>query len=302
MNILLLPLGILFLPNILPYFLSIYAYIKGLSYKYIPYEKITANRYVQVVSEYTSICLKICLNKVYKSSYVNKLYDTASAKLHRTNLIINLTLKLFWINAWTIVQLKKIFELGLRMIFWLPDSLFVVINALQRPIYTTDGIKINILNVMNERQTITNKFKLFLSIYWESDSDQNGFMFNKLSSLFNCSIVYLSYMLGEIKFENPATDKFRVMWLDSINNIIEKVNLDEPGNVDYNAIFDNLRTMCCPILNKPTNDLCNQTNDESYDDMPDLIPNDEEVPVLLVDAYVPQYSDAYRKFMGEFKI
>lgn len=295
MNLILLPLGVLFLPNILPYFLSIYRQCTNIILGFL--SKFTICNII-----YDKFCTKI-----NKSNYLIRLYDSTMIKLHKTNLIINLTLKLFWINAWTIIQLKKIFETCLRMIFWLPDSLFVVINILQRPIYTTDGIKITILNVMNERQTITNKFKLFLSIYWESDSDQHGFLFNKLNQLFNCSIVYLSYMLGEIKFENPATDKFRVMWLDSINNIIDHVNFDDPNMLNYDSIVDELRVLCGQTFNTSNNNIdivdsidnVNQP-DNIDDNMPDLISieNNEEVPVLLEDAYVPEYSYTYRKFIG----
>ena len=103
-------------------------------------------------------------------------------------------------------SLLELPENFIALLDWLPD----------KHVKTSSGKKVNIINAWNENGCITNKFKLFLKVYWsEGGEDQlfnyNGVDMSKFAQLLNCSMLYCSYLLTDDKEElSPSEFLHRV--------------------------------------------------------------------------------------------
>jgi hypothetical protein len=121
------------------------------------------------------------------------------SQLIKTNIIIAVMF-IIWLYSWAIYQATKIIELGLRKLLLLPDNMFSFVYWTSKEPKINTNKYVQILSAFNEHGNITNKFKLFLHSYFDSSNeihDIPGFDMNHFIKLFNCTLLYCSYLLKD---------------------------------------------------------------------------------------------------------
>lgn len=109
------------------------------------------------------------------------------------NFKINSVLKILKWYSRTQLLMAKLFDILVSTILSLPDDVFE--NNLSG--------KIHVLKARNESLDITNKFRIFLKLYSESEgSSFSGFNMNKYKRILNSSLLYCCYVLDD---KNPET-------------------------------------------------------------------------------------------------
>jgi len=156
---------------------------------------------------------------------------------------LKIILFITWIWAWTALQLTKIFELVFRLLMIFPSQLLALIPTVAPK--HTNGNTINIIRAHNEYGDITNKFRLFLTWYWEHGSDDkafdtNGFEFRKFAKLLNCSLLYCSYLITD-KTSHTSPDTF---WND-VKRFLVYMNNNDGRYYQSNMEKDNV--VCLPM-------------------------------------------------------
>lgn len=133
-----------------------------------------------------------------------------------TRLVLSATYYWVRLSIWSVRFLTAV----LGSLLELPENLIALLDWLpDKHVKTTDGKKINIINAFNENGCITNKFKLFLKVYWtEGGEDQlfdyNGVDMSKFAQLLNCSMLYCSYLLTEENKEISPSE-----FLNKVKNV-----------------------------------------------------------------------------------
>lgn len=124
----------------------------------------------------------------YAKQYVDVVDYTIYTILYQLQMIDKIRIAMFVTWLWALVGLytTKIFETFFRILLHMPDNWLT--NS-----YEPEGLKI--LHASNGQKNITNKFRLFLKYYWETDEQGSGFNFASLQRLLNCSMLYCSYLL-----------------------------------------------------------------------------------------------------------
>lgn len=158
--------------------------------------------------------------------------------------LLKLVLTFTWYWAYLGIKLTKLFELFFMVILYLPDQIYFAENIRQPNIKNSRNEKIKIIYARNNYGEITNKMKFFLRWYWENVNDEsihenNGFDMTQLTKLFNCSMLYCSYLL--IKNDDKLTPE---MFLNNMKSIlitnedtppIEAQEKDEFDDTDSNT-------------------------------------------------------------------
>lgn len=167
---------------------------------------------------------------VKKNKYLSDIGYSLQIRITRMKLLMRMFLGLFWIHAWIIIQLIKLMDFGTRLVFTLPDGLFSIPFKM-RQLLTTSGQKLTILNAFTETGCITNKFNLFLTMYWDTagldkDFSKNGFPRDKMQAIFGNVLLMVSYITGEgnTTFEDLAGAVKRI-YVDL--STIKHINLDD---------------------------------------------------------------------------
>jgi hypothetical protein len=129
--------------------------------------------------------------------------------VEKTRLVDKMQVAMFvsWIWAFIGLRIAKAFELIFSMILKMPDSWLRCIPT--RPIVNDHKERVVIRDATNQHGSITNKFKLFLRYYWESDQDGNKFSFPQLTRLLGCSMLYCSYLLTDSNGNIPPEQFYR---------------------------------------------------------------------------------------------
>jgi hypothetical protein len=177
---------------------------------------------------------------VKKNKYLSNIGYSLQVRITRMKLLMRMFLGLFWIHAWIIIQLIKIMDFGTRLVFTLPDGLFSIPFKM-RQLLTTSGQKLTILNAFTETECITNKFNLFLNMYWDTagldkDFSKNGFPRDKMRAIFGNVLLMVSYITGnsDTTFEDLAGAVKRI-YVDL--STIKHINLDdEKDDTNYNVM------------------------------------------------------------------
>ncbi len=134
-------------------------------------------------------------------NYYGKIQDLIRSLIQfiKTNVIIVIMFSV-WLYSWVVYQATKLMEIGLRKLLLLPDEIFSFVYWTSKIPKTNDNKYIQILSAFNEHGNITNKFKLFLNSYFDSSNeihDIPGFDMNSFIKLFNCTLLYCSYLLKD---------------------------------------------------------------------------------------------------------
>ena len=177
---------------------------------------------------------------VKKNKYLSNIGYSLQVRITRMKLLMRMFLGLFWIHAWIIIQLIKIMDFGTRLVFTLPDGLFSIPFKM-RQLLTTSGQKLTILNAFTETECITNKFNLFLNMYWDiagldKDFSKNGFPRDKMQAIFGNVLLMVSYITGnsDTTLEDLAGAVKRI-YVDL--STIKHINLDdEKDDTNYNVM------------------------------------------------------------------
>ncbi len=154
--------------------------------------------------------------------------------------LIKLVLTFTWYWAYIGVKLAKLFEFFFMVILYLPDYLYL----LDANIKNSRDEKIKIIYARTDYGEITNKMKFFLRWYWENINEEsihetNGFDITELTKLFNCSMLYCSYLL--IKKDEKLTPE---LFLTNIKSILITQNYDTQNynNQSYNKHIEENKT------------------------------------------------------------
>ncbi len=122
---------------------------------------------------------------------------------------IQIVLYVTWLWALIGLYISKMFEYFFIQLLKIPDKFLALpIGSVKN----TQGHEINILYAHNGNVNITNKFKLFMKLYWEKGGldaahDSNGFDFRKLSNVLGCSMLYCCYLLND-KTQELSPEQF----------------------------------------------------------------------------------------------
>ena len=207
---------------------------------------------------------------VKKNKYLSNIGYSLQVRITRMKLLMRMFLGLFWIHAWIIIQLIKIMDFGTRLVFTLPDGLFSIPFKM-RQLLTTSGQKLTILNAFTETECITNKFNLFLNMYWDiagldKDFSKNGFPRDKMQAIFGNVLLMVSYITGnsDTTLEDLAGAVKRI-YVDL--STIKHINLDdEKDDTNYNV----MNNMNDHITN---GDSSNSINDKMNNSMNNIMNN-----------------------------
>ena len=207
---------------------------------------------------------------VKKNKYLSNIGYSLQVRITRMKLLMRMFLGLFWIHAWIIIQLIKIMDFGTRLVFTLPDGLFSIPFKM-RQLLTTSGQKLTILNAFTETECITNKFNLFLNMYWDTagldkDFSKNGFPRDKMQAIFGNVLLMVSYITGnsDTTLEDLAGAVKRI-YVDL--STIKHINLDdEKDDTNYNV----MNNMNDHITN---GDSSNSINDKMNNSMNNIMNN-----------------------------
>ena len=207
---------------------------------------------------------------VKKNKYLSNIGYSLQVRITRMKLLMRMFLGLFWIHAWIIIQLIKIMDFGTRLVFTLPDGLFSIPFKM-RQLLTTSGQKLTILNAFTETECITNKFNLFLNMYWDTagldkDFSKNGFPRDKMRAIFGNVLLMVSYITGnsDTTLEDLAGAVKRI-YVDL--STIKHINLDdEKDDTNYNV----MNNMNDHITN---GDSSNSINDKMNNSMNNIMNN-----------------------------
>ena len=207
---------------------------------------------------------------VKKNKYLSNIGYSLQVRITRMKLLMRMFLGLFWIHAWIIIQLIKIMDFGTRLVFTLPDGLFSIPFKM-RQLLTTSGQKLTILNAFTETECITNKFNLFLNMYWDiagldKDFSKNGFPRDKMRAIFGNVLLMVSYITGnsDTTLEDLAGAVKRI-YVDL--STIKHINLDdEKDDTNYNV----MNNMNDHITN---GDSSNSINDKMNNSMNNIMNN-----------------------------
>lgn len=296
---------VLFIPTILPYVIN--------------YSKVITN-YAKQLNDYMDklgLCKSVNKNNeeqinkyllVYKT-FVKKNITKAHYFVTRIQWLMKWGLKLFWLHAWIVIQMFKIAELYLRVLFLLPDYMFQFVPT--KELMTTFNEPIKLLNAFSEHGCITHKFRLFMTLYWDKGGvdknyDENSFPREKFREIFGASVLQLSYLIEDMKvnFSNETLNRIKTIFLN-MKEVNKHINLDQKilnkcdvmADEDIMSIINDtkniLASMCVngqsdSQLNngrhdrQPNNGQLNnsQLNRQSNDDQIDS-QHDEVIPVLL---------------------
>jgi hypothetical protein len=153
----------------------------------------------------------------FKQSLINNIIYCC--KYNKINLV-KLVLTFTWYWAYIGLKLTKLFEFFFMIILYIPDQLYLSEQILPATIKNSNNEKVKIIYARNDYGEITNKMKFFLRWYWENVNDEsihenNGFDITQLTKLFNCSMLYCSYLL--IKNDEVLTPE---LFLTNIKNIL----------------------------------------------------------------------------------
>lgn len=134
-------------------------------------------------------------------SYLQTTYQYLQIILEQCAIMDKLYIILYVTRLWALsgIYVARMFEYLFRQMLKLPDGFF----ALQYgSVKNTQGKQIDILYAHDGTKNITNKFKLFLKLYFEkggldSANDTNGFDFRNFSNALGCSMLYCCYLLND---------------------------------------------------------------------------------------------------------
>ncbi len=138
---------------------------------------------------------------------------------------VALFVTLLWARAGLFVA--KGFEIFFSLLLSMPDKwLAFPISEVKN----TEGRSVTVLSARTDTADITNKLRLFMKFYWENGgpeqaTEHNGFDFNILAKMLNCSVMYCCYLLsdvGENRNENINSN---------INTNISKMQSSAKSNV-----------------------------------------------------------------------
>ena len=163
--------------------------------------------------------------RFHSELFMDDLYDDADEMLYQTfqlikrytycdkiqNLIyyvkdsikpnaIRMIMCLVWLYSWALFQFAKATEFFFRNLIRFPDELFSYVDMLCSLPKNANDKSIHVLSAFNETGDITNRFKLFLWKYWNTTReihDENGVDIGKFIKLFNCTMLYCSYLLKD---------------------------------------------------------------------------------------------------------
>ena len=113
---------------------------------------------------------------------------------------IRLIMCLVWLYSWALFQFAKATEYFFRNLIRFPDELFSCVDMLCCLPKNTNDKHIHVISAFNETGDITNRFKLFLWNYWNTSRDvhdDNGFDISTFIKLFNCTMLYCTYLLKD---------------------------------------------------------------------------------------------------------
>jgi hypothetical protein len=113
---------------------------------------------------------------------------------------IKMIMCLVWLYSWALFQFAKATEFFFRNLIRFPEQLFIFVDILCSQPKNIDDKSIHVLSAFNETGDITNRFKLFLWKYWNTTReihDENGVDIGKFIKLFNCTMLYCSYLLKD---------------------------------------------------------------------------------------------------------
>ena len=113
---------------------------------------------------------------------------------------IRMIMCLVWLYSWALFQFAKATEFFFRNLIRFPEQLFIFVDTLCSQPKNTNDKNIHVLSAFNETGDITNRFKLFLWKYWNTSRevhDENGVDISKFIKLFNCTMLYCSYLLTD---------------------------------------------------------------------------------------------------------
>lgn len=111
---------------------------------------------------------------------------------------VALFVTLLWARAGLFVA--KGFEIFFSLLLSMPDKwLAFPISEVKN----TEGKSITVLSARTDTADITNKLRLFMKFYWENGgpeqaTEHNGFDFNILAKMLNCSVMYCCYLLSDV--------------------------------------------------------------------------------------------------------
>ena len=163
--------------------------------------------------------------RYHSQIFIDDLYDDADEMIYQTvqlirrynycgkiqNLIyglrdsikpnaIRLIMCLVWLYSWALFQFAKATEYFFRNIIRFPDELFSCVDMLCSLPKNTNDKHVHVISAFNETGEITSRFKLFLWKYWNTSRevhDDNGFDINTFVKLFNCTMLYCTYLLKD---------------------------------------------------------------------------------------------------------
>lgn len=233
---------------------------------------------------YVSSTYLVVLKPYMKNSQVNnksaKVLTYIHYQLTRIKILMRVLLGLLWWHAWIIIQLIKVAELAFRLLLRMPNCVFDMINLVENVIYTTQNEPIQIFNVFDENGDITNKFKLFLKLYWEKGNlekefNQNSFSIEKYRSLFCSSILFFTYKIGDKmkqKFMSNLDGEKR-LWLDEAVEFFTEEERQILSEMDLQKLMGNL---AANVSSSNSN-----SNSNEHDDYSDYTDYSEVIPQLL---------------------
>jgi hypothetical protein len=193
------------------------------------------------LSALTSLCTTTTRQLINKAQVCMKATPTILAKVLNIDLIKILFVVTWW-YAWLGLHITKAFEFGFKLVLSMPDEWLKLPSIFNKPIFNSAGQQINILNAYSEAGLITNKMKLFMRWYWDHADgeiyDTNGFNFNKLNQLLNCSALYCSYLLTNQNVEIAPEDfwkniKHLVVIQQPSSNVRVKPIVLRSDNLDF---------------------------------------------------------------------
>jgi hypothetical protein len=143
-----------------------------------------------------------------------------------------------WLWALVGLYVTKAFEEFFKVLMKMPDKW----------LFNNGPPKVKILGASDGKRDITNKLRLFLKYYWESDDGDITFSFNDLNRLLNCSILYCSYLLtdasGDIAPENfwKNVNRFLIEMKDGRCTQYNTQDLSNGHQLPFNTVrFNNKR-------------------------------------------------------------
>lgn len=197
-----------------------------------------------------------------KNKYLSDIGYALHIRVTRIKLVMRMFLGLFWLHAWIIIQLIKLMDFGTRILFTLPDGLFSIPFKL-RQILTTEGQELTILNAFTESGCITNKFNVFLAMYWDIASldknfSKNGFPKEKMQAIFGNVLLMVSYIKDNAPIEE-LTNVVKRIYVDL--STLKHITLDDETN--DTSVINNINPYEDELLFKQTQELVMAFRDQA---------------------------------------